>query len=119
MASGKPSLRQCSVVPLKFPTLGSTGEYIFNLSAKGLTTGTYNLNFRVSGDSFAYRHMHRRRVALCRKTRYSELAFEGPLLCSFAETLTLHQELCEHGARIFNTYGVTLTGIRPDMAVNY
>lgn len=35
-------------------TLGSTGGYIFNLSTKGLTTGTYNLNFTVTGDSFVY-----------------------------------------------------------------
>jgi hypothetical protein len=35
-------------------TLGSTGGYIFNLSTKDLTTGTYNLNFTVSGDSFTY-----------------------------------------------------------------
>jgi len=32
-------------------TLGTTGGYIFNLSTKGLTTGTYNLNFTVTGDS--------------------------------------------------------------------
>lgn len=35
-------------------TLGSTGGYIFNLSTKGLVTGTYNLNFTVTGDSFVY-----------------------------------------------------------------
>jgi len=35
-------------------TLGSTGGYIFNLSTKGLTTGTYNVNFTVTGDSFTY-----------------------------------------------------------------
>ena len=35
-------------------TLGSTGGYIFNLSTKGLTTGSYNLNFTVTGDSFVY-----------------------------------------------------------------
>lgn len=35
-------------------TLGTTGGYIFNLSTKGLTTGTYNLNFTVTGDSFVY-----------------------------------------------------------------
>jgi hypothetical protein len=35
-------------------TLGPTGGYIFNLSTKGLSTGTYNLNFTVSGDSFSY-----------------------------------------------------------------
>jgi probable HAF family extracellular repeat protein len=31
-------------------TLGPTGGYIFNLSTRGLTTGTYTLNFKVSGD---------------------------------------------------------------------
>ena len=36
------------------PTLGSTGGYIFNLKTTGLTTGTYNLNFTVTGDSFGY-----------------------------------------------------------------
>ena len=35
-------------------TLGSTGGYIFNLSTKGLTTGSYNLNFTVSGDTSTY-----------------------------------------------------------------
>ena len=35
-------------------TLGATGGYIFNLSTKGLATGTYNLNFTVTGDSFVY-----------------------------------------------------------------
>jgi hypothetical protein len=35
-------------------TLGGTGGYIFNLSTKGLTTGTYNLNFTVTGDSAVY-----------------------------------------------------------------
>jgi hypothetical protein len=35
-------------------TLGSTGGYIFNLSTKGVATGSYNLNFTVSGDSFVY-----------------------------------------------------------------
>jgi hypothetical protein len=35
-------------------TLGTTGGYIFNLSTKGLTTGSYNLNFTVNGDSFVY-----------------------------------------------------------------
>lgn len=35
-------------------TLGPTGGYIFNLSTKGLTTGAYNLNFTVTGDSFVY-----------------------------------------------------------------
>ena len=37
------------------PTLGSTGGYSFNLTTKGLTTGAYNLNFMVSGDSLVYR----------------------------------------------------------------
>jgi hypothetical protein len=36
------------------PTLGTTGGYIFNLSTKGLTTGTYNLNFTVAGSSSVY-----------------------------------------------------------------
>jgi hypothetical protein len=36
------------------PTLGPTGGYIFNLSTKGLATGSYNLNFTVTGDSFIY-----------------------------------------------------------------
>jgi hypothetical protein len=35
-------------------SLGTTVGYIFNLSTKGLTTGTYSLNFTVSGDSFTY-----------------------------------------------------------------
>jgi len=35
-------------------SLGTTGGYIFNLSTKGLTTGTYNLSFTVSGDGFTY-----------------------------------------------------------------
>ena len=35
-------------------TLGTTGGYIFNLSTKGLTTGTYNLNFTVSGGPSIY-----------------------------------------------------------------
>jgi len=35
-------------------TLGSTGGYIFNLKTTGLTTGTYSLNFTVTGDSFVY-----------------------------------------------------------------
>ena len=34
--------------------LGSTGGYIFNLKTTGLSTGTYNLNFTVTGDSFVY-----------------------------------------------------------------
>jgi hypothetical protein len=34
--------------------LGSTGGYIFNLSTSGLATGTYNLTFTVTGDSFVY-----------------------------------------------------------------
>ena len=32
------------------PTLGGAGGYIFNLKTTGLTTGTYVLKFRVSGD---------------------------------------------------------------------
>jgi hypothetical protein len=35
-------------------TLGSTGGYVFNLKTTGLSTGTYILNFTVSGDSFTY-----------------------------------------------------------------
>jgi len=35
-------------------SLGNTGGYIFNLSTSGLTTGTYNLNFTVTGDLFVY-----------------------------------------------------------------
>jgi hypothetical protein len=35
-------------------TLGSTGGYIFNLKTTGLTTGSYNVNFTVAGDSFVY-----------------------------------------------------------------
>jgi hypothetical protein len=35
-------------------TLGSTGGYIFNLKTTGLSTGTYSLNFTVTGDSFVY-----------------------------------------------------------------
>ncbi len=35
-------------------TLGTTGGYVFNLKTNGLTTGTYNLNFTVTGDSFVY-----------------------------------------------------------------
>ena len=30
-------------------SLGGTGGYIFNLSTRGLATGTYNLNFKVVG----------------------------------------------------------------------
>lgn len=37
------------------PTLGSTGGYIFNLSTKGLSTGSYSLGFTVTGaGSFVY-----------------------------------------------------------------
>jgi hypothetical protein len=32
------------------PTLGGTGGYIYNLSTKGLGTGTYTLHFQASGD---------------------------------------------------------------------
>jgi hypothetical protein len=35
-------------------SLGPTGGYIFNLSTLSLTTGTYRLNFTVSGDSTIY-----------------------------------------------------------------
>jgi hypothetical protein len=35
-------------------TLGTAGGYIFNLKTTGLATGTYNLNFTVTGDSFLY-----------------------------------------------------------------
>jgi hypothetical protein len=35
-------------------TLGSTGGYIFNLKTTGLSTGTYSVNFTVTGDSFVY-----------------------------------------------------------------
>lgn len=35
-------------------TLGGTGGYIFNLSTKGFTTGTYKLNFVVESDSTVY-----------------------------------------------------------------
>jgi hypothetical protein len=35
-------------------TLGSTGGYIFNLKTTGLSTGTYKVNFMVTGDSFVY-----------------------------------------------------------------
>ena len=33
------------------PSLASTGGYIFNLSTRGLATGSYKLNFTVTGDS--------------------------------------------------------------------
>jgi hypothetical protein len=36
-------------------TLGTGGGYIFNLKTTGLPTGTYNLNFTVTGDSSVYR----------------------------------------------------------------
>jgi hypothetical protein len=35
-------------------SLGPTGGYIFNLRTAGLGTGTYRLNFTVTGDSFVY-----------------------------------------------------------------
>jgi hypothetical protein len=35
-------------------SLGTTGGYIFNLKTTGVTTGTYNLSFTVTGDSFVY-----------------------------------------------------------------
>jgi hypothetical protein len=31
-------------------TLGASGGYMFNLSTKGLATGTYNLVFMIAGD---------------------------------------------------------------------
>ena len=34
--------------------LGSTGGYIFNLKTTGLVTGTYDLNFTVTGDPSMY-----------------------------------------------------------------
>lgn len=33
---------------------GTTGGYIFNLSTKGLATGSYTLNFTATGDTFVY-----------------------------------------------------------------
>jgi streptogramin lyase len=36
------------------PTLGETGGYVFNLKTTGLTTGTYKLDFVVTGDSARY-----------------------------------------------------------------
>jgi hypothetical protein len=36
------------------PSLGATGGYIFNFSTKGLATGTYNLNFTVTGEQSVY-----------------------------------------------------------------
>jgi hypothetical protein len=36
------------------PTLGGTGGYIFNLKTTGLSTGTYNVSFTVSGDPVAH-----------------------------------------------------------------
>jgi Beta-propeller repeat len=35
-------------------TLGSTGGYICNLKTTGLSTGTYTVNFTVTGDPFVY-----------------------------------------------------------------
>jgi len=35
-------------------TLGITGCYIFNLKTTGLSTGTYSVNFTVTGDSLVY-----------------------------------------------------------------
>ena len=35
-------------------TLGTLGGYIFNLSTKGMSTGSYVVNFTVSGDSSSY-----------------------------------------------------------------
>jgi hypothetical protein len=34
--------------------LGTTGGYIYNLKTTGLQTGTYSLNFTVTGDSVVY-----------------------------------------------------------------
>lgn len=36
------------------PTLGGAGGYIFNLSTRGLTAGTFTLNFTAGSDSFIY-----------------------------------------------------------------
>jgi hypothetical protein len=36
------------------PSLGTNGGYIFNLRTSSLQTGTYDLNFIVTGDSFTY-----------------------------------------------------------------
>jgi hypothetical protein len=36
------------------PTLGPTGGYIFNLKTTGLTTGSYMLDFTITGDPFVY-----------------------------------------------------------------
>lgn len=36
------------------PSLGGNGGYIFNLKTTGLSTGSYSLNFTVSGDAFTY-----------------------------------------------------------------
>lgn len=36
------------------PTLGATGGYIFNLNTKGLTSGTYRLNFSVASSPLLY-----------------------------------------------------------------
>jgi hypothetical protein len=35
-------------------TLGSAGAYVFNLKTRGLTTGTYQISFTVTGDSSMY-----------------------------------------------------------------
>ena len=35
-------------------SLGPSGGYIFNLKTTGLTTGTYTLDFTVTGDTFQY-----------------------------------------------------------------
>ena len=35
-------------------TLGTTGGYIYNLKTTGLSTGTYAVNFTVTGDTFIY-----------------------------------------------------------------
>ena len=36
------------------PTLGPVGGYIFNLSTKGLGTGSYSVNFTLTGDLLPY-----------------------------------------------------------------
>jgi hypothetical protein len=36
------------------PTLGGSGGYVFNLSTKGLSTGTYQLNFAVAAEPAVY-----------------------------------------------------------------
>jgi hypothetical protein len=38
------------------PTLGIGGGYIYNLSTKGLTAGTWNVEFTISGEPATVRH---------------------------------------------------------------